>query len=135
MKLFNILEPRTEKPFVEWVWGKPGSGKTYYAMNLGKSYFMKDSTKWWDGYHGQEVIIIDNFDGKMPCPDFTNILDWVPYLGEIRHSSVNINSPYVVITSLYPPDKIPRGSKPPYLTQHQFDKMIRLVDKITCMNQ
>lgn len=57
---FSALVPRV-KPEVVCHWGESGTGKTYDAIRGLKptDYFIKRSGKWWDGYHGQKIVIID----------------------------------------------------------------------------
>ncbi|AUT11887.1 replication associated protein [Varroa mite associated virus 1] len=61
--------------------GMPGTGKTYFCLvTLGldpASVYVKDTrTKWWDGYAGQKVVVMDEFPGSLSA------LDWKLYLGE-----------------------------------------------------
>lgn len=44
-------------------WGKTRSGKTKEANERwGDSLYVKDETKWWCGYDGEETILADDFD-------------------------------------------------------------------------
>jgi len=49
---------------VFWLCGEPGSGKTYAAINqLAVGYtgvYIHSGTKWFNGYNGQEVVILDD---------------------------------------------------------------------------
>ncbi len=53
---------------VYWLWGVTGSGKSYTAitqqLNGRQVYTMHASNlgkKWWDGYDGEEILVIDEF--------------------------------------------------------------------------
>lgn len=89
---------RDKPPWVYWVWGPTGVGKTKFATELGASFYMKDHTKWWDGYAQQETIIIDDFDGTWPFRDLLRLLDRYPYQGQYKGGYIPINSPNIVIT-------------------------------------
>lgn len=47
-----------------WIFGTPGSGKSYYARATYKPYYMKMQNKWWDGYMDEPNVILDDFDFK-----------------------------------------------------------------------
>ncbi|ELP86386.1 replication-associated protein, putative [Entamoeba invadens IP1] len=50
-----------QKPTVNWFWGPTGSGKTRKAVELSGDYWMSnENLKWFDGYNGQKVAILDD---------------------------------------------------------------------------
>lgn len=91
-------KPRNEKPFVCYLWGSTGVGKTRFAFTHHETIYIKDGTIWWDGYTQQEAIVIDDFDGRWPIRDLLRLLDRYPYMGQIKGGYININSPYIYIT-------------------------------------
>jgi len=65
-KLVALRQPyRQWKTEVYWYYGPTGTGKSKTAFEeaaMANSYYVKDPTgKWWDGYVGQEVVIIDDY--------------------------------------------------------------------------
>lgn len=60
---------------VKVFYGPTHTGKTHAAREwLGGSYYDKGpTTKWWNGYRGQECILIDEFRGKI---DISHLLKW-----------------------------------------------------------
>lgn len=92
---------RTEKPTVCWWWGDTGVGKTYWASrNFGEeNIFIKDGTKWWDGYMQQKCVLIDDFDGAWPFRDFLRVIDRYRYHVQIKCGYMKFSSPWIVITS------------------------------------
>lgn len=42
-----------------WVWGPPDMGKTTTCMRAFPNSYLKNATKWWDGYAGQDTVIMD----------------------------------------------------------------------------
>lgn len=56
-----------------WIHGATGMGKTHFALDYAKehgySVFSKDANKWWDGYSGENLVLIDDVS-----PDNTKYL-------------------------------------------------------------
>lgn len=96
-----------DPPLISWIWGAAGVGKTRIAYDQlpHDEIYMKDGTQWWDGYTQQQCILIDDFDGKWPFRDFLRLLDRYPYRGQFKGGYVEINSPIIIITCEFPPDK------------------------------
>lgn len=107
----SLYKDRTDKPQCIWRFGKTGTNKTRkpYDTHIGNVY-VKDGTKWWDGYTQQEAIIVDDFDGKWDFRNFLRFLDRYPYSGEYKGGSVKINSDYVYITCEFPPSHYWEGN-------------------------
>lgn len=92
---------RTKKPIVHWYYGESGVGKTKKATLINADYwFYNTETKWWDGYKQQHTIIIDDIrQDTFKLNTLLRILDHYKYAGEVKGGFININSPYIVITS------------------------------------
>nr|WAE42171.1 MAG: replication associated protein [Cressdnaviricota sp.] len=62
------LEPRTGKRdwAMEcwWIWGESDSGKTSFVKKREKDLFILNCPdgRWWDGYNGQEAVLIDDIN-------------------------------------------------------------------------
>lgn len=84
-------------------WGVSNSGKSFDAMELaeaGSSYYMKDPrTKWWDGYRGQEVVVIDEFTGDIAINHMLRWLDKLPCLVECKGGAIPLSCKKIIITS------------------------------------
>lgn len=82
--------------------GPTGVGKSKRCFDEHKDdVYIKDATKWWDGYYGQRCILLDEF---MPSNYWTmhellRFLDRYPFKGETKGGHVEINSPFIEITS------------------------------------
>lgn len=46
----------------EWVYGKPGIGKTKYVIDTYEGFYDKDKSKFWNGYTNQDVVLIDDIE-------------------------------------------------------------------------
>jgi len=91
---------RQEPPRVWWLYGKTGTGKSGWPtyMHGRDNIYIKDNTKWWDGYNAQQAILIDDFDETWETKNLLRLLDRYAYSGETKGGHVNINSPCIYIT-------------------------------------
>lgn len=121
------LRARTTKPTITWLWGKAGVGKTKWAVETNESFYIKDSTQWWNGYLQQKVIIIDDFDSKWPYRDLLRLLDRYPYAGQFKGGYVNINSPCIYITCEYPPQHFWSNNELAQVTR-RLDSIIEILE-------
>jgi len=82
----KMREPkRTEAPYVAWLFGESGVGKTqsamWHAFRLGftqEDVYLQtgDSAQWWEGYDAHPVVIIDDIrDSFCNFNKMLNILD------------------------------------------------------------
>lgn len=58
---------RPEPPDVTWIYGPTGTGKTRYVFeneDLSNLWLASVNLKWFDGYKGQEAVLIDDFRGN-----------------------------------------------------------------------
>lgn len=85
--LKRIAKDYTTAPWRETVsvncfWGKSGSGKSHRAFTeaaeLGTFYIKSSTTKWWDGYKGETVVIIDEFRGAIAIEHLLKWFDKYP---------------------------------------------------------
>ena len=58
-----VVEDREELDNV-WIWGPSGCGKSRHVRDNHEVFYTKGMNKWWDGYNGEEVVLLDDFDPK-----------------------------------------------------------------------
>ena len=89
------------KRFCFWIFGNPGIGKSYCVRTLFPQLYLKDCTKWWDGYIDQNVVLIDDFDSR----EFYHYLkiwsDNYLFNAEIKGGIVECKYHFLFITSNY----------------------------------
>lgn len=97
---------RNEPPTFIWLFGKAGVGKSKYIFDKfdNDNIYSKSAGKWWDGYHQQDVILIDDFDKETyEFRELLKLCDRYKYSGQVKGGFVKINSPYIFITCEFPP--------------------------------
>jgi len=95
-----------------WIYGKPGTGKSRWARERaeanGWKLYAKAQNKWFDGYTGQEMILLDDLD--MMGTKLSHLLkiwsDRYPCQGETKGGTVQLNHREFLITSNYHPAEL-----------------------------
>lgn len=80
-------------------WGAPGTGKTRKAFEDNPDAYFKPTGDWWDGYEGQECVIIDDFYGNMPWTFLLQLLDRYPLLVPYKGGFHQFTSKRIIFTS------------------------------------
>lgn len=100
--------PYEETPWkMLWLYGQARTGKSYLARVLAESanytYYLKKCSKWWDGYTGQEVVIIEDMDRTHThmLHDLKIWADRYPFPAEVKGSQTRIRPKWIIITSNY----------------------------------
>ncbi len=91
-----------------WLYGPTGCGKSRMSHEYSNSKYLKNMNKWWDGYHRQKVVLIEDVDPdcfKIPqtVSNFKKWADRYTFQGEIKGGSLQINAAdyELIITSQY----------------------------------
>lgn len=104
LKLAYPIAPRTEKTWVYYYWGPTGSGKSRRALEEAQqiaadSIYYKPRGLWWDGYHQQKNVIIDDFYGWIKYDELLKITDRYPYKVQVKGGFEEFTSSRIWITS------------------------------------
>lgn len=111
-----LVEPkRNWVPEVKVYWGPTGTGKTRRALEEHPdAYFLR--SKWWDGYDGEEHVIIDEFEGWLPFSFLLAVLDRYPMRVENKGGGRNLPVKTITFTShFHPEDWYPEPERWPEL--------------------
>lgn len=111
LSLYMSLKQK-KRDFISYTkvfFGPPGSGKTRRAVQecieRGRSYYMlsppnqSSGAVWWDGYAGQDAVIIDDFYGWITHQFMLRLCDRYPMQVQTKGGVANFLSKYIYITS------------------------------------
>lgn len=108
----------SEKPRGIWIFGQPGSGKSYLARagfsthtgdiswSGGKSLYIKDQSKWWDGYMGESEVLLDDLDTPVLSHYLKIWADRYECSGEFKGGKTKLRHTHFIITSNYTPSEL-----------------------------
>jgi hypothetical protein len=94
-----LSNERDFKTVVTVIFGPTGTGKSAWCYKHLKDPFWKVKGQWWDGYHNQGVVVIDEFYGWLKYDEMLRLLDRYPYKVEVKGGYVQFNSKLLFITS------------------------------------
>lgn len=84
-----------------WIYGPPGTGKSRYAMEQWPTGYRKQQNKWFDGYDGEETIILDDMDNHALGHHLKIWADRYACKGETKGGQVELRHHRIVVTSNY----------------------------------
>lgn len=97
--------PRRPEMITICFYGRPRTGKSTVMYKMAEELypespaFPKPIGKWFCGYHGQEVIVLDDFDSKgQACREIKNLCDKTPCIVETKGGQVHLRNKMVLIT-------------------------------------
>lgn len=103
----DSLQPSEQEKIVTVFWGRTGTGKSRRAWaEAGLQAYPKDPmSKFWDGYRGQEHVVIDEFRGAISISHILRWFDRYPTIVEVKGSSVVLNCKRIWVTSNISPEE------------------------------
>jgi len=105
----DLPPPVASEPQNFWYYGPPGTGKSRKVRDdHGEEFFDKLLNKWWDGYAGQDVVLLDDLDKNHACLG-SHIKRWADiysFNAEIKNGGISIRPKQLIVTSNYHPDQI-----------------------------
>lgn len=114
-----------EAPQVYWYWGATGTGKTRAAYEASVNPWMSGvDLKWFDGYNGEEDVIIDDFRKDFCTFHFLlRLLDRYPLRVNIKGGTVQWVPKRIFITCPLPPRAV-------YDTREDIEQLMRRITEV-----
>jgi hypothetical protein len=110
-KFLTYCEPkRNHYTTVVWIWGPSGIGKSSYIREAVRDkdvYWKSADNKWWQGYDGHKVVVMDDFRASW-CTfnKLLEILDNYPCTVENKGGSRQLLAERIYVSSIHPPELI-----------------------------
>lgn len=105
---YQVAPPPLDNVCGHWYQGPPNTGKSYTARERYPGYYDKPCNKWFDGYRGEETIILDDFDHqhKVLGHHLKRWGDRYAFPAEQKGTTIQIRPKRIVVTSNYSIDEI-----------------------------
>lgn len=107
--LDSIVVPEYMPKECLWIYGAPGVGKSRWARtHYAGRFFSKGRNKWWDGYEGQNCVLLEDVDHSWELLSH-HIKIWAdcyPFPAEIKGGIVRPVYDTLLVTSNYLPHQV-----------------------------
>lgn len=121
---------RTEMTTCEWITGPTGSGKSHKAFEgfTPETHYNLNTEDhgWFDGYTGQDTVIINDFKGEIKYGTLLKLIDkWPMNVPRRNRQPTPFVSKHIIITSIMRPEDV-------YHNLYEKDGIDQLLRRITC---
>lgn len=105
VQLFTVMkkdQSHNDELLNEWHVGPTGTGKSRHVRTTWPDAFIKSNDVWWDGYNGEETVIIEEMGPRQIGGHHLKIWsDHYHFKAAVKGSQISIRPKRVIITSNY----------------------------------
>lgn len=121
---------RSWKTEVVVLYGPPGCGKSrWVAEQAPNAYYKPANESWWDGYNGQEDVVLDDYKSWLPWSTLLQLLDRYPMQVPVKGGHANFIAKRIFITTNFlPSDWYSKDTDGGFTRKYPLDALTRRVD-------
>lgn len=100
--IMHVSPPRNSMTIGYWCYGETGAGKSHWAhQNFPMAYWKSCDEKWFDGYTGQETVVIDDYrpTKEMSLQFILRLVDKYPLRVPVKGAYVQFAPKRIIFTS------------------------------------
>jgi len=110
-----------------WIYGPPGTGKSHSARKFDPNAYLKAQNKWWDGYDGQQTVVLDDLDTDVLGHYLKIWSDKWACTGETKGGTVQLRHKLFVVTSNY---SIEQLFNKDLILQEAISRRFKVIEKL-----
>jgi hypothetical protein len=126
--IHHFTKPRNFQTVGYWLWGETGQGKSRWAnTHFPEAYYKDPENDWWDGYYGQETVIIDDYrpSKSLSFAKILRLVDRYPLQIQVKCAFAQFVSKRIIFTS--PMSLLDTFSRCEWLRSEELDQLQRRI--------
>lgn len=126
--IHHFTTPRNFQTVGYWLWGETGQGKSRWAnTHFPEAYYKDPENDWWDGYYGQETVIIDDYrpSKSLSFAKILRLVDRYPLQIQVKCAFAQFVSKRIIFTS--PMSLLDTFSRCEWLRSEELDQLQRRI--------